>query len=102
MILEINDREYEFRVTEDALDKIEATIGRSLMSAVAEQGGALKMLELKTVIGFCLKNNDGGKLPPKQGFELAGDLIRSEGYRAVGEKVAEQVQTDLPFLFQGV
>lgn len=102
MTLNINDREYEFRVTDDALDKIEATIGKSLMSALAEQSGMLKLAELKTVIGFSLKNIDGGKLPPKQAYELAGELIQSEGYRAVGEKVATQVQEDLPFLFQGV
>lgn len=101
MTLLINDREYDFRITDDALDKIEATIGKSLMSALAEQGGMLKLAELKTVIGFSLKNIDGGKLPLKQAYELAGDMIRAEGYRAVSEKVAVQVEEDLPFLFQG-
>ena len=101
MTLTINEREYDFTISESALDKIEATIGKSLMSALAEQGGLLKMSELKTIIGYSLKNIDGGKLPFNQGYELAGKLINAEGYRAVGGKVADQVAQDLPFLFQG-
>lgn len=102
MTLVINDKEYEFRITDSALDNIEAAIGKSLMSALSEQGGMLKMMELKSVIAFSLKNIDGGKLPPKQGYELAAILIREIGYLATGGKVAEQVREDLPFLFQGV
>lgn len=102
MNLVINEREYEFRITEDALDKIESTIGKSLMSALADQSGSLKMAELKTIIGFSLKNIDGGKLPFEQAYKLASDMIREIGYRAVGEKVATQVREDLPFLFQGI
>lgn len=100
MILLIDEKEYKFKITERALENIEEALGTSIMSLISVQKGMLPVRAIKTIIGASLSNAEGGRIPPTQGYELASNLLKVEGYEKTIEIIAERMQEDLPFLFR--
>ncbi|SJZ37914.1 hypothetical protein [Garciella nitratireducens] len=101
-MFEIEGKIYEIKYNMKTIEKIENITRDSVLSRLSKNNGLLSISDLKIFIGNALFNEDGHRVSPKQGMEITEKLIEVNGYIEVTKMVAEALQRDCPFLFQGV
>lgn len=74
---------------------------RPIMASIANNGGTFSLAELYALTAYGLKFEGGGYVNPKQGLKMARELVESNGYLPVYERVMEALQRDCGFLFGG-
>lgn len=94
----VDGKSFEICYTQKRIDLYEAS-HKPIMAAFMQNGGAFSRAELEALLAYGLRYEGGGYVNPKQGQEMAGELIRENGYAAVFERVAEALQRDCGFLF---
>lgn len=102
MTFEVNDKEYELKYNVKRVDMIEAVTKMPLMTTLTQNGGTLTRIDLVNYIAYGIKENGSDVfVSPKEGKELAEELIISEGYAKCLGMVLETIQEDCGFFFQG-
>lgn len=99
-MFEINGAMHELKYNIKTIEKIETTIGKSIMALLSENGGMLSISNLKICFALALFNEDEKRVGQVQGLSIAEKLIETEGYSRVNEAVVVAIDRDCPFLFQ--
>lgn len=83
------------------IEMIESVTDMPTMADLRRTGGMLSLASLKAYIAYGIKEEGADVfLKPKQGMELAENLIESNGYTDVCAIVLEALERDCPFFFQ--
>lgn len=101
-MFEVEGKIYEIKYNMKTIEKIENIISDSVLSRLSKNNGMLSISDLKVFIGQALFNDEGHRVSPQQGMDMTEKLIETNGYIDVTKLVAETLQRDCPFLFQGV
>lgn len=96
----VGGRSYEVAYNQRRIELYEAG-HRPIMATFMSNGGAFSIAELKSLMAYGLKLEGGAWVNPKQGEDMASELINYNGYLSVFECVVEALQRDCGFLFVG-
>lgn len=96
----IGDKSYVIGFTKKRLEMYERC-NKPIMASFIQNGGAFSILELKNLLAYGLRLEEGPFVNPRKGVEMASDLIEENGYLAVYERVTEALERDCGFLFMG-
>lgn len=99
-MIEINDKKYEIKLNLKAVKQIETVLNKGLMAILKDTGGMLSIDQLITIAGYGLFNEDGNKVSPTQGTELAEEFLLHKGYAELINEVVKALERDCPFFFQ--
>lgn len=95
---EAEGKTYEIRYSMKRIEQYEAS-HRPIMSSFIQNGGAFSIAELKGLIAYGLKVEDGGYVSPNQGMAMATNIIEQNGYVEALSAVAEALERDCGFFF---
>ena len=96
----INGKGYIIGFTKNRLEMYERS-NKPIMASFIQNGGAFSISELKSLLAYGLRLEDGPFVNPRKGVDMASDLIEKNGYLAVYERVTEALERDCGFLFKG-
>lgn len=95
------NKEYELRFNMKRIEMIEAVTNMPTMASLSQTKGMLKIVDLKAYFGYSVKENGSDIfMPPKEGMELAEQILQDKGYSALTELVLTALERDCPFFFQ--
>ena len=95
----VDDKSYIIKFNEKRIELYEAS-HKSIMASFYKDGGMLKVGDLKSLVSYGLCLEGGTWVNPKQGLNMASDLLQENGYSALLEAVIDALQRDCGFLFQ--
>lgn len=96
----IDNEEYELTYSQKRIELAENELDKSTL--LIFQKTMFSLRELKTYIAYGLRKVGAqAYINPAKGRELADKLIETEGYAALVEAVAEAIERDCGFFFQG-
>ena len=96
----INGKSYIIGFTKNRLEMYERS-NKPIMASFIQNGGAFSISELKSLLAYGLRLEDGPFVNPRRGVDMASGLIEENGYLAVYERVTEALERDCGFLFKG-
>ena len=96
----INGKSYIIGFTKNRLEMYERS-NKPIMASFIQNGGAFSISELKSLLAYGLRLEDGPFVNPRKGVDMASALIEKTGYLAVYERVTEALERDCGFLFKG-
>lgn len=99
-MLNINGKNYEIKLTIKTIKQIETVLNKGLMAILKETGGMFSITELTTITGYGLYNEEGNRISPVQGMELAEEFLLEKGYAELIGEVVKVLERDCPFFFQ--
>ena len=99
-MFEIDGKTYELKYNIKTIEQIEAVTKEGIVSAIRKTEGVLSLTNLKIYFGFALFNEEGKRVSPQQGMDMAVKLMETEGFMKVNEAVVTAIDRDCPFLFQ--
>lgn len=71
-----------------------------IMTSFMKNGGSFSISELCDMTAYGLRKEGGGYVSPKQGREMAENLLEENGYFALYNVVADALQRDCGFFFK--
>lgn len=101
--MEINGKEYELKYNMKRVEMIESNIGMPVMALLQKNSGMLGIADLKTYFALGLRETGSDVfVKPKEGMQIAEEMIERDGYVAVDSAVLEALERDCPFFFRAV
>lgn len=102
-MIEIRDKVYELKYNLKRVEMIESSTGVSVMALLQKNGGMFALTDLKTYFALGLKEVGSDVfVKPKEGMDIAEELIERDGYVSADSLVLEALERDCPFFFQAV
>lgn len=100
-MFEYNGKKYDLRYSEKKLETIEDLLDRSVMGALINNAGALKLRDTRVI--FCqglveLGNDEPLKAETRD--TIYEGVLANLGYGNVVNYIAQAIEKDCPFMFQ--
>lgn len=96
----VNNKDYEIRFNIARIEMYENS-HRPILATFSQNGGMFSLSELIGLVGVGLKEVGGNFVNPKQGQDMARELIEKEGYMPMMEEMAVALERDAGFFFKG-
>lgn len=95
-----DDKNYEIKLNLRVIKQIEGVLEKGIMAVLRESNGMLSINDLTTIAGYGLYNEDGNRISPAQGIDIAEQFLIEKGYAELITLVVEALERDCPFFFQ--
>ena len=95
-----DDKNYELKLNLKTVKQIEAVLGKGIMAALQETRGMLAINDLVVIAGYGMYNDEGNRIAPAQGMDIAEGFMTERGYAELVAMVVSVIERDCPFFFQ--
>ncbi len=99
-IIIIDDKQYNLKLSETAIEVVEKMTGKPVMAQLAQSDGFLSLNFLRQCFAQGTHATEGGKLPPDHALKIFEAVLKDKGYAFVNMLIVNAIQRDCPFFFQ--